>query len=187
MKKMLISAFLMLIGISQTAQAVLPADSIWQLDATLTRQDGAPVPLAGLAGKPRIVSMFYSSCPYMCPLIIDTALAVQHGLSAQERSKLGIVMISIDPRNDSPEVLDSLMHKRKLDPQTWMLAGADDRTVRRIAAVLGVRYRELEGGGFNHTSVLILVDADGRIVARTENMGAPPDPEFMAAVQKLLR
>jgi protein SCO1 len=68
-----------------------------------------------------------------------------------------------------------------------MLASADDRTVRQIAALLGIRYRELEGGGFNHTSVLILIDAEGRVVVRTGKMGAPVDKEFMAAVRTLLR
>jgi protein SCO1 len=169
------------------ASASLPEDSIWQLNATVVQQNDKPTTLASMAGKPRLVSMFYSSCPYMCPLIIDTALAVQHDLSKQEQLNLGIVMISIDPKHDSPEVLQSLMQKRRLDEQTWMLASADDRTVRQIAALLGVRYRELEGGGFNHTSVLILIDADGRIVARTEKMGIPVDKEFMTAVHRLLR
>jgi protein SCO1 len=51
----------------------------------------------------------------MCPLIIDTALAVQHDLSKQQQAKLGIVLFSIDPKHDSPEVLQSLMQKRRLD------------------------------------------------------------------------
>jgi protein SCO1/2 len=47
-----------------------------------------------------------------------------------------------------------------------------------------VRYRQLADGNFNHTSVLILLDAQGRIVARTEQMGPKPDPKFLAAVRK---
>jgi protein SCO1 len=50
--------------------------------------------------------------------------------------------------------------------------------------VLGVRYRELANGEFNHTSALLLLDADGRILARTEQVGSTPDPEFIAAVRK---
>jgi protein SCO1/2 len=49
-----------------------------------------------------------------------------------------------------------------------------------------VRYRKLADGDFNHTSALILLDADGRIIARTEKMGAVPDPEFLKAVKKAL-
>ena len=42
-------------------------------------------------------------------------------------------------------------------------------------------------GDFNHTSVLVLLDADGRIVARTERIGGTPDPAFVAAVRETLR
>jgi protein SCO1 len=167
-------------------KAVLPADSVWQLNAHITDQNGKTIALKELAGKPRLLSMFYSSCPYMCPLIIDAGLAVQHNLSAQERAKLGVLMISIDPKKDTPEVLQALMDKRKLNPNEWILARASEKDVRSIAALLNIRYRELEGGDFNHTSVLILIDAQGRIIARTEKMGAQPEPEFLAAVHKLL-
>lgn len=170
-----------------SANAILPADSVWQLNATITEQNGKTMPLKDLTGKPRLVSMFYSSCPYMCPLIIDTALAVQHDLSPTEREKLGVLMISIDPKKDTPNVLQALMTKRKLDPKLWILARADEKDVRSIAALLNIRYRELEGGDFNHTSVLILIDAQGRMIARTEKMGTQPDPEFLVAVHQLLK
>ena len=56
--------------------------------------------------------------------------------------------------------------------------------VRAVAGVLGMRYRALADGEFNHTSALVLLDADGRILARTEQMGSVPDPEFLAAVRR---
>ncbi len=178
--------FVVLCSMAMPVLAELPADSVWQLNAKITEQNGKTISLNNLAGKPLLVSMFYSSCPYMCPLIIDTAKAVQHELSAQEREKLGVLMISIDPKIDTPKVLQALMIKRKLDSKQWILARADENDVRAIAALLNVRYRELEGGDFNHTSVLILIDSQGRIIARTEKMGAQPEPEFLAAVHKLL-
>jgi protein SCO1/2 len=49
-----------------------------------------------------------------------------------------------------------------------------------------VRYKQLPNGDFNHSSVLILLDADGRILARTEKIGSVPDPAFLAAVRKAL-
>jgi protein SCO1/2 len=44
----------------------------------------------------------------------------------------------------------------------------------------------LEDGEFNHTSALVLLDANGRVLARTEQMGTRPDPEFVTAVRKAL-
>jgi len=186
MKHKIILIILALMVSSFDTKAALPADSVWQLNAHITEQNGKTITLKELAGKPRLVSMFYSSCPYMCPLIIDTALAVQHNLSEQELTKLGVLMVSIDPKKDTPKVLQELMTKRKLDPNKWVLARADEKDVRSIAALLNIRYRELEGGDFNHTSVLILLDAQGRIITRTEKMGMQPDPEFLAAVKKEL-
>ena len=48
--------------------------------------------------------------------------------------------------------------------------------MRKLAGVLGIRYRELADGEFNHTSALVLLDAEGRVLARTEKLGASPGP-----------
>jgi protein SCO1/2 len=49
-----------------------------------------------------------------------------------------------------------------------------------------VRYRKLANGEFNHSSMLVLLDGEGRVVARTEKLGAVPDPEFLAKVRATL-
>ena len=38
----------------------------------------------------------------------------------------------------------------------------------------------------DRTTALVLVDANGRILARTETLGSKPDPAFVAAVRKAL-
>jgi protein SCO1/2 len=50
----------------------LPSDSIYQLDVALTDQAGHSAPLAARRGTPQLVTMFYTSCTMVCPLIIDT-------------------------------------------------------------------------------------------------------------------
>jgi protein SCO1/2 len=60
------------------------------------------------------------------------------------------------------------------------------RRYRARKGLLGVRYRALADGDFNHTTVLLLLDADGRVVARTEQVGGRPDPAFLAAVRRTL-
>jgi protein SCO1/2 len=41
--------------------------------------------------------------------------------------------------------------------------------------VLGIRYRQLPEGGFNHSSVIALLDPGGVFLARVEGMGQPAD------------
>lgn len=168
------------------AETPLPGDSAYVLNDLLIDQDGRPFTLAQRRGKPQLVTMFYTSCPYMCPLIIDTGLGIEHALSASEKAKLQLLMVSIDPARDSPVALKAMVAKRKLDPTRWTLARTEATSVRKLAALLAIRYRALEGGDFNHTSAWILLDANGRIVARTETMGATPDPDFLAQIKRLL-
>ncbi len=163
----------------------LPGDSVYQLHAPLLDQDGKAIDFASLRGTPRLLTMFYASCPYMCPLIIDTARMSERALDEGERAKLSVLMVSFDARRDNPAALKALAGKRKVDTTRWSLTGTDAAHVRKIAAILGIQYRPLDDGEFSHTSVLILLDADGRIVARTEVMGKL-DPEFVSAIRRVL-
>ena len=166
--------------------APIPGNSVYQLQATLVDASGRPRTWADFRGQPRIATMFYSSCPYMCPLIIESGKAIDKSLTPAQRARLGVVMVSLDARRDSPAVLAALVRKRGIDPDRWTLLRPDPKDVRSVAAVLGIKYRALADGEFNHTSVLILLDADGRILARTETIGSKPDPEFLTAVRKAL-
>ena len=164
-----------------------PRDSIYQLPVQLTDHAGKTRPWSALRGQPRLVGMFYTSCQYICPLIVDSGKAIERQLSPAEQARLGIVLISMDPDRDNPAALKKVVDQRKLDPARWTLASPPAADVREVAGVLGIRYRPLADGEFNHTSALVLVDADGRILDRTEQVGSKPDPEFVAAVKKALR
>ena len=164
----------------------LPTDSVYRLALPLTDAQGKTSDWSQLRGKPRIVAMFYTSCPYMCPLIVESGKAVEHALPAADRAKVGVVLISLDPKHDNPAKLRAMAAERHVDPAQWTLAAPKPDDVRKVAGVLGVRYRELADGNFNHTSALVLLDANGRIVARTEQVGSKPDPAFIEAVRKQL-
>ena len=168
------------------ASAPLPADSIYQLDARMTDQSGKATSLAGRRGRVQLVSMFYTSCRYICPLIIDSGLAIEKQLTPAEKARLGITLISMDPKRDDPAALTRVATRRKLDLSRWALLRPQAGDVRAIAGVLGIRYRELADGEFNHSSAMVLLDAQGRELARTEKLGSVPDPVFAAAVKKAL-
>lgn len=168
------------------ARSALPGDSVYQLQSTLRGADGRPMQWKALRGKPRIATLFYANCPYMCPLIIEAGKGIDRALTPAERAGLGVVMVTMDPARDTPAALTALAKKRKIDTGRWQLLLPRPQDLRSIAGVLQVRYRALADGEFNHTSVWILLDADGRILARTEQMTPQPDPAFMAAVRKAL-
>ena len=170
-------------GTAKPAPA-LPGDSIYQLPLPLTDSNGQTRDWRTLRGKPHLVSMFYTSCQYICPLIVESGKAVERQLTPAQQKKLGVVLISMDPARDDPAALKKVAEQRKLDTTRWTLASPPAGEVRAVAGVLGIRYRLLADGEFNHSSALILVDANGRILARTEQIGSKPDPAFVAAVRK---
>jgi protein SCO1 len=164
----------------------LPNDSVYQLPLQLTDQHGKTADWRRHRGQPQVVAMFYTSCQYICPLIVDSGKAVEHALAPAEQEKLGFLLVSMDPGRDTPAALMKVATQRKLDATRWSLASPRAEDVRGVAGVLGVRYRQLADGEFNHTSALVLLDRDGRIVARTEKIGGAVDPGFLAVVRRVV-
>jgi protein SCO1/2 len=159
----------------------LPRDSIYQLDIGLTDAADAPVRLADLRDRPVLIAMFYSSCPYVCPLIIDTMRRIE--LLPTHKDNLRFVLVSFDAEHETAQSLRAVAQQRHLDLSHWTLLRTDAANVRKLAAVLGVQYRAAADGGFNHSSIITLLDREGRIVARTSKMGES-DPELLQAMQR---
>lgn len=185
MKRLLV-LLLVMIGGHAFAATPLPRDSIYQLDISLTDQSGQTATLAQRRGQVQVISMFYSSCTMVCPMIVDTLRLTQKAVDESDRDRLDLLLISFDPARDSVPVLQQYAERRKLDAPRWTLARAEPAPTRQLAALLGVQYRPLPDGDFNHSSELLLLDEEGRIVARTAIIGRL-DPEFVQAVKKTLR
>ena len=165
--------------------AALPTNSVYQLPVALTDQDGRDFRLADRRGKPMLVSMFYSSCQFVCPMLIDTLRDTESKLGAGEREQLRVLMVSIDPAHDTVAVLKQKANERAIATPRWAMARTDAASVRKLAAVLGIQYRALADGEFNHTTALILLDAEGRIVGRSSQLGSA-DPAFVLKVRQAL-
>jgi protein SCO1/2 len=185
MKRLLpLFAMLLLLGNARAATP-LPGDSIYNLPVQLTDQDGRQQTLAERRGRPQLVTMFYTSCQMVCPMIIDSLRSTRNALDPATRAQIDLLAVSFDPARDDVATLKNYAEKRKLDPRIWTLARTEPAQVRQLSGVLNLQYRQLPDGEFNHSSELILLDADGRIAARTARIGKL-DPEFVEAIRKLV-
>jgi len=153
------------------APAALPGDSIYQFHAPLTDQDDRSFDLASLRGGPVLASMFYSECQLVCPMIFETLQQTVAALTPAERAHVRVLMISFDPARDTPAALRRTAAAHGCGA-AWTLARTDADSTRRIAALLGVQYRRLPSGEFNHSASIALLDRDGRIAARSGKLGA---------------
>jgi formylglycine-generating enzyme required for sulfatase activity len=158
-----------------------PADSVYQINPALQTADGRTVPFAS-SGRVRVATMFYASCPMACPLIVDTLRNLDAALTPSQKARVDVLMVSMDPDRDSPAALSALARERGITDRRWTLARTSLGDTRKLAAMLGIQYRKLDDGEFNHSSVLVLLDAQGRILARSRKLGMP-DPAFLAEVR----
>ena len=163
------------------AAAALPAKSIYHLDVGLVDQDGHAFKLADLRGGPVIAGMFYSSCEMVCPMIFETIKQTLREAGPRVHDATRVLMVSFDPARDTQAVLKEAFASHGLDAR-WTLARGTDDAVRQVAAVLGIQYRRLAGGAFNHSSVIELLDADDAIAARTSKLGEV-DAGFLHALK----
>lgn len=171
---------------ASTSAARIPGSSLYQLNVPLTDQAGRGFALADRRGAPMIVSMFYTSCQFVCPMLIDAIRATERKLADAERRRLKVLLVSIDPEHDTVEVLQATVGQRQVDTTRWSLARTDGKNVRKLAAALDIQYRAMDGGEFNHSTALILVDAEGRVVGRTSELSGA-DPAFVKLVKTTLR
>lgn len=148
-------------------------DSIYALSAPLVDQRGRSVGLDLFRGHPVLISMFYSTCPDACPLLIADLQRIERELPPRIKADLRIVLVSLDPERDTPDALLTLARARHVDEARWRLVRAPGDSVREIAALLGIKYRRLPDGNYNHSSIITLLDPDGVILARDETVGGP--------------
>jgi protein SCO1/2 len=149
------------------------SQSVYEVSAALIDQRGQSVGLDLFRGHPVLISMLYASCRDACPLLLADIQRIERELPPRVRADLRVLLVSLDPERDTPEVLQALARARGVDESRWRFVRAPDPTVREISAVLGVKYRRMPDGSFNHSSVITLLDASGIIQSRAEGIGQP--------------
>jgi protein SCO1 len=174
------------LGAAPLAFAVhpLPGDSLYQLHLELTAADAGHHTLAEFRGRPALVTMFYASCPGVCPLVAFTMRRMNEALTPEQRANLRMVMVSFDPERDTPAALTEFARLNQLEEPRWLLATTPGPAMRELAAVLGIRFRKLPDGGFSHSTVITLIDADGVVRARTSKL-TETDADFMQVLTAL--
>jgi len=150
----------------------LPGTSIYNLTSSWTDQDGKRVSLETLRGAPAVVAMGYTSCKDICPMIVADMVAIEDRAKASSLKGVHYAFFSLDSAVDTPERLKAYAGDHGLDLGDWVLFNGDDKAVRELAAALGVRYRRDASGGFDHSAVITILDAQGRIFAQQPDVTA---------------
>ncbi|MEQ8845018.1 MAG: SCO family protein [Phycisphaerales bacterium] len=95
----------------------------------LTDQDGRPVEQSILDGELTILTFIFTNCPFACPGMTGEMLKLQENLKG---TGVRFLSISVDPANDTPEVLKAYGERNGIDFARWSLLTGPFEDVRSI-------------------------------------------------------
>jgi protein SCO1 len=131
----------------------------------LTDQNGKPVSDADLKGKWQLLFFGYTHCPDACPTTLNELALALDKLGAK-RGEVGIVLITVDPERDTPEVLKSYV--QSFDAPIVALTGSPDQVAQAAKAYrvyFAKRPRPDGGYDMDHSAVIYVMDPKGRFTA----------------------
>jgi regulator of cell morphogenesis and NO signaling len=139
---------------------IISDNSIYQLESKWKNQNNETIRLNSLIGKKEIIALVYTSCTYACPLILNDMKKIETHL---RRNDVNYVLVSIDPKNDTPEALKNYANRNNLDLKKWHLLTGTEDGINELAAVLGFRYKKESDGSFSHSNIITVLNETGEI------------------------
>ena len=138
----------------------------------LTDQNNKKINNHDMLGKVYLVEFFYSKCPTICPVMNQN---MRHIEDAVNNPNFGIISISIDPTNDTPEVLKNHAAMMGAKSPNWHFLTGDRDYIGKIADQFNIYVgdKEDEAESLNHSGMIALVDQQGNIRSRYGKDGMP--------------
>lgn len=181
-KTIIIFCGIVWLGLSSSVFADdLPEKSIYQFEQEWENQNGKRQSLESLKGKARILAMIYTSCSGACPLIVNTLKRIENKLSPDNLKKTGFVLVSMDPKRDSPKVLKRFAKAHGINKKNWVLLTSDKNNTQEIATALDFNFKEGTNGMFIHQNTIFVLDSKGVLINQYPNLD-----EAVAGVEKAL-
>jgi protein SCO1/2 len=120
----------------------------------LRDQDGRPVRLADMRGRPVVVTFLYTTCKDTCPLTVDQIRFALDELGHD----VPVIAVSVDPRNDTPRAAKRFTRQRRMTGRMrWVLGG--EARLRRLWTAYGV---QPQSDREEHSASTVLLDGRGR-------------------------
>ena len=160
-------------------------ESVFNITDNWTAADGKTFQLSSLNGKPTVIAMIYTSCQYVCPLTIQNMKRIERALPASDAGKVNFAVFSFDPERDTPAKLTAFAKTHAITAPSWVLAQGSPSAVRKLAVTLGIKYKKVQAGDYEHDATISILDSKGVIKHQTDAMNKNID-DASAALEKLL-
>lgn len=158
-------------------------ESIFHLASEWRTEEGNTIRLKDLKGKTLVVVMIYTTCRASCPRLVADMLAIRQKVPATLTDKVQYVLVSIDPEHDTPEQLKAFAVGKDMDGQEWTFLQGNDESVRELANVLAVKYKEISPMDFSHSNIISVFNPAGDLIHQMEGLGVNNKETLSAITQ----
>ncbi len=134
---------------------------------TLTDQEGRAFRSDSTRGRVVLLTGVYSRCGFTCPMILRGAREALRPLPPDERARVDVVAITLDPSHDTPERLAEMARSHNISAPGFRLLTGPAPVVERTLDELSIaRTRNAQTGVIDHANVYVLLDREGRVAYR---------------------
>ncbi len=129
----------------------------------LTDQAGRSFSEQNLDGKVWVAAFMFTRCPTICPEMMRRMRYLQEQAAARDLP-LHFLSFSVDPENDTPEVLRKFAAQYQVDTRSWSFLTGDNAVIRAAAeqgfkiGVSGTPQPGAQHMGITHGTHLVLLD-----------------------------
>jgi protein SCO1/2 len=149
----------------------------------LRDQDGRLVDLEQQRGRVVVLTFLYTKCRDICPLIASSLNTVLSSLDREDRSRVRVVAVSVDPRGDTFASVRRYVRAKHLLPQFRYLVGSR-QDLEPVWSSYGILVDPINLESIDHSGRIIVIDRAGRL--RAGFASSVPAATVLSDVQKLL-
>jgi len=156
--------------------------SIYNLPSQWKTQHNTEIELKDLKGNVVVMVMIYTTCQSACPRLVADMRGIEAKIPADQKNKVKLVMVSIDPKTDTPARLKEFSVENEMETDQWVFLTGSESDTREFAAVLAVNYKQISPMDFSHSNIISVFDQQGELVHQKEGLGVNHE----ATVSKIL-
>ena len=156
----------------------------------LTERSGRTVDSSEFAGRVWVANFVFTQCAGPCPLLSQRMSRLQESLADQPDVQL--VSFSVDPDNDTPEVLRGYAKRWGADPKRWLFLTGDKADLYhlikdgfKLAISDGGEPDSPDPGIITHSLRFVLVDRQGNIRGYYQGGESDLEEQILPAIQQL--
>ena len=128
-----------------------------------------------MKGKVLVTAMIFTSCKTACPRLTAEMRTISQKVGKTNPEDIQYVLISIDPKNDTPQVMKAYLDTNKFDKKQWTFIRSNEDDTRELANVMAVKYKEISPIEFSHSNIISVYSKKGTLAYQKEGLDSGDD------------